>query len=103
MEAAAADGDPYVPIYISSDEEDGQAHAYFAQSYSPEEIEIQEAILLSLDPSRAPAATATASSSAPASSSRPTGVSNPREPSPDQKGKRQISSEGTCSPSRMNL
>ncbi|KAG2635081.1 probable E3 ubiquitin-protein ligase RNF144A-B [Panicum virgatum] len=93
MEAAAADGDPYVPIYISSDEEDGQAHAYFAQSYSPEEIEIQEAILLSLDPSRAPAATATASSSAPPSSSRPTGVSNPREPPPDRKGKRQISSE----------
>ena len=100
-EAAAADGDPYVPIYISSDEEDGQAHAYFAQSYSPEEIEIQETILLSLDPSRAPAATA--SSSASLSSSRPTGVSNPREPSPDRKGKRQISSEGTCSPSRMNL
>ncbi|CAL5081473.1 unnamed protein product [Urochloa decumbens] len=93
--AAAADGDPYVPIYISSDEEeDGYAQAYFAQSYSPEEIEIQEAILLSLDPSRAPAATAAASSSsASPSSSRPTGVSNPPEPPPDRKGKRQISSE----------
>ncbi|CAN6213226.1 unnamed protein product [Urochloa humidicola] len=50
MEATAASGDPYVPIYISSDEEDGYAQTYFTQSYSPEEIEIQEAILLSLDP-----------------------------------------------------
>ncbi|OEL31104.1 hypothetical protein BAE44_0007875 [Dichanthelium oligosanthes] len=94
MEAAAADGDPYVPIYISSDEEDGHAHAYFAESYSLEEIKIQEAILLSLDPSRATAAAAaTASSSASPSSSRPTGVSSPREPPLDRKGKRQISSE----------
>ncbi|KAF8769041.1 hypothetical protein HU200_006994 [Digitaria exilis] len=89
--AAAADGDPYLPIYISSDEEDGHAQAYFTESYSPEEIEIQEAILLSLDPSRGP--DAITSSSASPSSSRAIGVSNPRDPPPDRKGKRQISSE----------
>lgn len=91
--AAAADGDPYMPIYISSDEEDGNAHTYFVESCSPEEIEIQEAILLSLDPSRRPEAVT--SSSAPPSSSRPAGVSNPQQSPPDRKGKRQISSEGT--------
>jgi E3 ubiquitin-protein ligase RNF144 len=92
--AATADDDPYVPIYISSDEDDGNAQAYFAESYSPEEIEIQEAILLSLDRSRAPAAIASSSASP---SSRPAGVTEPLETPPDLKGKRQISSEGNSS------
>jgi E3 ubiquitin-protein ligase RNF144 len=71
MEASAVGAaDPYFPIYISSDEEDG--HAYFTESYSPEEVQIQEAILLSLDTSRAQTATACSASF----SSHPAGASS---------------------------
>lgn len=100
MEASAASAvDPYFPIYISSNEEDG--HAYFAESYNPEEVQIQEAILLSLDTSRAQTATACA---APSSSHPAVASSNPKadtSPTPtetplDRKGKRKLQLEGTC-------
>ncbi|KAL5201233.1 hypothetical protein ABZP36_035587 [Zizania latifolia] len=98
MEASAATADgAHFPIRISSDEGDGRA--LLAGSYSPEEIQIQRAILLSLDSFRAPDS-ATDSSASPlaspsASSSRPGGVAASKEPSslPDRKGKRKLSSE----------
>jgi E3 ubiquitin-protein ligase RNF144 len=100
MEASAVGAaDPYFPIYISSDEEDG--HAYFTESYSPEEVQIQEAILLSLDTSRAQTATTCSASF----SSHPAGASStskvdtsatPKETPLDRKGKRKLQLEGTC-------
>ncbi|KAF0911430.1 hypothetical protein E2562_008305 [Oryza meyeriana var. granulata] len=84
--AAAADG-ARLPIYISSDDED-EDHVLFVGSYSSGEIQIQQAILRSLDSSRAADA---AHSSAPPSG----GASTSGEPSslPDPKGKRKLSSE----------
>uniref|UniRef100_A0A0E0M1B1 RBR-type E3 ubiquitin transferase n=1 Tax=Oryza punctata TaxID=4537 RepID=A0A0E0M1B1_ORYPU len=80
--AAAAAGGVEV-IYISSDDEDEEICILSADPYSPAEIQIQEAILLSLDSSGA-AATDTAHSSA--SSSHPS--------LPDRKGKSKLLSEG---------
>ncbi|KAG8050182.1 hypothetical protein GUJ93_ZPchr0009g2144 [Zizania palustris] len=98
MEAsAAAAGDAHFPIYISSDEDEGRA--LFSGSYSPEEIQIQRAILLSLDSFRPPDTTTHSSASSsfppPVSTSRPSGVSTSVEPPrlPDRKGKRTLSSE----------
>jgi E3 ubiquitin-protein ligase RNF144 len=99
MEASATGAaDPHFPIYISSDEEDG--HAYFTESYSPEEVQIQQTILLSLYTSRAQTAAACS-----ASSSYPTGASStpkagtsstPKETPIDHKRKRKLKLEGTC-------
>ncbi|KAL6656022.1 hypothetical protein ACP70R_006848 [Stipagrostis hirtigluma subsp. patula] len=81
--AASTADDPYFPIYISSDEEDEQV--YFDSSYSSEQIQMQEAIILSLDYSRAPLIGP--------SSSLPSGVATAEETPPDRKGKRKLSSE----------
>jgi E3 ubiquitin-protein ligase RNF144 len=93
MEAPAAADDTYFPIDISDDEDNGF-------SYNAEEIQIQEAILLSIDSSRAPTTIPSYSSSAssPVSPSGPD-VAGPSgesaEESPrDRKGKRKLSSEG---------
>ncbi|KAJ1289697.1 hypothetical protein BS78_02G184500 [Paspalum vaginatum] len=87
MEAYAA-AERHFPIYVSSDEEDG--HVYSDEFYIPEEVQIQEAIFLSLESSRASAATASS-----ASSSRPAGASrSPQETSPGREGKRKIPPEG---------
>lgn len=98
MEASASAADPHCSIYISSDEDDSRA--FLAASYSAEEIQIQQAILLSLDSSRAPTTTLSSSSSSPAapsSSSHPAGVFTSQESAeespPDGKGKRKLSSE----------
>ncbi|KAF2916219.1 hypothetical protein DAI22_09g101500 [Oryza sativa Japonica Group] len=92
--SAAAAGGANV-IYISSDDEDEEIRILSADPYSPEEIQIQEVILLSLDYSRAAAADAdTAQSSA--SSSRPSAAASTfGEPSslPDRKGKSKLLSE----------
>jgi E3 ubiquitin-protein ligase RNF144 len=106
MEASATGAaDPHFPIYISSDEEDG--HAYFTESYSPEEVQIQQTILLSLYTSRAQTAVACS-----ASSSYPTGASStpkagtssiPKETPIDHKGKRKLKLEGTCHISNWSL
>lgn len=89
MEASNA-GASHIPIYISSDEDDD--HAPFYDPYILEDIEIQQAILLSLDSPGT--ATAAASASASTSSPRPN-VCTTLESPPDQKGKRKLSPEGT--------
>lgn len=89
MESSNA-GASHIPIYISSDEEDECAPFYDPDS--PEDIEIQEAILLSIDSSRT--ATAAASAFASTSSARPS-VCTTLETPPDHKGKRKLSPEGT--------
>jgi E3 ubiquitin-protein ligase RNF144 len=92
METSAAAGGAHL-IYVSSDDEEDETRVLLAESYSAEEIQIQQAILLSLDPS----SDADAAHSS-ASSSRPSGAaSTSDEPSslPDRKGKRKLSSEGT--------
>uniref|UniRef100_A0A0E0ESA3 RBR-type E3 ubiquitin transferase n=1 Tax=Oryza meridionalis TaxID=40149 RepID=A0A0E0ESA3_9ORYZ len=90
--SAAAAGGAHL-IYVSSDDEEDETRVLLAESYSAEEIQIQQAILLSLDPS----SDADAAHSS-ASSSRPSGAaSTSDEPSslPDRKGKRKrkLSSE----------
>ncbi|XP_040383564.1 probable E3 ubiquitin-protein ligase RNF144A-B isoform X2 [Oryza brachyantha] len=96
--AAAADG-ALLPIYISSDDED-EGRILFLDSYSTEEIQIQEALLLSLHSSRA---ADTAHSSASPSGPSVASTSGGREPSPlpdrKGKGKRKLSSEGVPSES----
>ncbi|GJN33989.1 hypothetical protein PR202_gb22620 [Eleusine coracana subsp. coracana] len=57
--AATAGGGSHNPIYISSDEDDERAP--FDDFYGPDDVEIQEAILRSLDSTRV-AITASASS-----------------------------------------
>ncbi|NP_001168224.1 putative RING zinc finger domain superfamily protein [Zea mays] len=104
MEASATGAaDPHFPIYISSDEEDG--HAYFIESYSPEEVQIQQTILLSLYTSRAQTAAACS-----ASSSYPTGASStpkagtsstPKETPIDHKRKRKLKLEDDTNDSKM--
>ncbi|KAF0911428.1 hypothetical protein E2562_008303 [Oryza meyeriana var. granulata] len=95
--SAAADG-THLPVNISSDDED-EGRILFIGSYSPEEIQIQQAILLSLYPSRAADAvhsSASSSASPSTSSSRPSGGASTSEepfPLPDRKGKRKLSSE----------
>jgi hypothetical protein len=74
--AVAVGSSSDIPIYISSDEND---------PYSPEDLEIQEAIVLSLDSSGA--ATAASASS--------TNAFTALETPPDRKGKRKLQSEGT--------
>ncbi|KAL6656018.1 hypothetical protein ACP70R_006844 [Stipagrostis hirtigluma subsp. patula] len=103
MEAsgAGAAGAPYSPIYVSSDEDDVQI--YFASSHSPDLIQMQEAILLSLDCSRAPvpgpfSVSISSSASATPSSSLPSGVPTAQESPPDCKGKRKLSPEEDSSP-----
>ncbi|XP_037441523.1 probable E3 ubiquitin-protein ligase RNF144A-B isoform X1 [Triticum dicoccoides] len=59
MEAQAAAADPHFPIYVSSEEDDGIT--FLGDSFDPEEMQIQEAILLSIDSSRAPTAIPTSS------------------------------------------
>ncbi|KAL6846159.1 hypothetical protein ACP4OV_023607 [Aristida adscensionis] len=95
--AASSDGS-YFPIYVSSEDEDDQMH--LNSSYSIEQIQIQEALLLSLHYSRAPLTApssalfpASASASATPSSSLPSGVPAVEEPTPDSKGKRKVSPE----------
>jgi E3 ubiquitin-protein ligase RNF144 len=75
--AAGAGGASHIPIYISSGDDD---------PYSPDDVEIQEAILLSLNSSCATTASA---------SSAHTDVSIVLETPPDCKGKRKRSLEGT--------
>lgn len=82
--AASAGGASHIPIYIVSDEDDERAA--FDGSYSPDDVEIQEAILLSLNSSCATTASA---------SSAHTDVSIVLETPPDCKGKRKRSLEGT--------
>ncbi|KAL6846158.1 hypothetical protein ACP4OV_023606 [Aristida adscensionis] len=92
--AAAGGGNPYSPIDVSSDEEDEVV--YLASSYNPKLIQIQEAIILSVDDddgddSRAPVS---ASSSAPANpSSLPSGAPAAQEPPIVRKGKHKLPSE----------
>ncbi|XP_003578130.1 E3 ubiquitin-protein ligase RNF144A isoform X2 [Brachypodium distachyon] len=97
MEAPAIAEDPYFPIYISSDEDDGIS--FIGPSYNPEAIQIQEAILLSIDSSRAPSAIASSSSPSGPSSAGTSGESAHESP-PDRKGKRKLSSEDDPSDSR---
>jgi E3 ubiquitin-protein ligase RNF144 len=99
MEATATADDTDFPVYISDEEEDSLS--ILGASYNAEEIQIQEAILLSIDSSRAPTAAPSSSSSAsspvpPAGPdvAGPSGESTEESPR-DRKGKRQLSSEGT--------
>jgi E3 ubiquitin-protein ligase RNF144 len=80
--AASAGGASHIPIYIVSDEDDERAA--FDGSYSPDDVEVQEAILLSLNASCATTA-----------SSAHTDVSIVLETPPDCKGKRKQPWEGT--------
>ncbi|GJM98797.1 hypothetical protein PR202_ga15836 [Eleusine coracana subsp. coracana] len=84
--AAAAGGGLHNPIYISSDEDDERTP--FDDFYSPDDVEIQEAILRSLDSTRV---AITASASSPH-----TNVSAALETPPDCKGKCKLPSEGRC-------
>ncbi|CAM0951404.1 unnamed protein product [Alopecurus aequalis] len=104
MEAPATADDSYFPIYISDNEDDGLS--ILGASYNAEEIQIQEAILLSIDSSRAPTTNPPSSSSA-SSPVSPSGadVSGPsgestEESLRDRKGKRKLSSEDEPSDSR---
>jgi E3 ubiquitin-protein ligase RNF144 len=69
MAASTTTDDPSFPIYISSDEDDDIA--ILGTSSGSDEIQIQKAILLSIDPSASPSATRTS-----------------KESIPDRKGKR---------------
>lgn len=98
MEAPATADDSHFPIYISDNEDDGLS--ILGASYNAEEIQIQEAILLSIDSSRAPTTIPSFSSSAssPLSPSGadvagPSGESTEESPR-DRKGKRKLSPEG---------
>ncbi|GJM98794.1 hypothetical protein PR202_ga15833 [Eleusine coracana subsp. coracana] len=82
--AAVAGAGSRIPIYVSSDDDEDEG-APSDDYYSSEDIEIQEAILLSLDSSHA-ATAAFASSSSP----RPN-VCKAQETPPDHKGKRKLS------------
>ncbi|KAM0853759.1 hypothetical protein ACQ4PT_050875 [Festuca glaucescens] len=76
MAASATTDDPSFPIYISSDDDDDNDIAVLGSSSSPEEIQIQQAILLSMDSSASPS---------------PSGTDVARtskESIPDRKGKR---------------
>ncbi|KAK3130077.1 hypothetical protein QOZ80_6BG0488610 [Eleusine coracana subsp. coracana] len=84
--AAVAGAGSRIPIYVSSDDEDEGAPS--DDYYSSEDIEIQEAILLSLDSSHA--ATAAAFAFASTSSPRPN-VCKAQDTPPDHKGKRKLS------------
>lgn len=97
--SAAAAGGANV-IYISSDDEDEEIRILSADPYSPEEIQIQEVILLSLDYSRAAAADADTAQSSASSSHPSAAASTFGEPSslPDHKGKSKLLSEGMPNP-----
>jgi E3 ubiquitin-protein ligase RNF144 len=82
--AAAAGGGLRVPIYISDEDDERNL---LDDSCSPEDIEIQEAILLSLNSTRA----ATSASV----STRRTNAFPALKTPPDLKGKRKLQSEGT--------
>ncbi|GJN33987.1 hypothetical protein PR202_gb22618 [Eleusine coracana subsp. coracana] len=88
--AAAAGGDSHNPIYISSDEDDERAP--FDDFSGPDDVEIQEAILRSLDSTRV---AITASASSPH-----TNVSAALETPPDRKGKSKLPSEDSPSNSK---
>ena len=99
MEAPATADDTHFPIYISDGEDAGLS--FLGESYNAEEIQIQEAILLSIDSSRAPTTIPSSSSSAssPVSPSGadvvgPSGGESTEDSPIDRKGKRKLSPEG---------
>ncbi|CAM0951391.1 unnamed protein product [Alopecurus aequalis] len=85
--ATATADDPLIPIYISSDEDDEVT--VLGSSHSREEIQIQQAILLSIDSSRDPT-TIPSSSSASRFPSGTAGAGTSEESIPDRKGNREL-------------
>uniref|UniRef100_A0ACD5Y216 Uncharacterized protein n=1 Tax=Avena sativa TaxID=4498 RepID=A0ACD5Y216_AVESA len=86
--SAATSGVPFIPIDISSDEDDEVT--VLGSSRSPEEIQIQQAILLSIDSSRDPTTIPSSSSSASPFPSGTSGARTSEESIPDRKGDREL-------------
>ncbi|CAM0951392.1 unnamed protein product [Alopecurus aequalis] len=88
MAASPTTNNPSFHIYISSDDEDDEI-TFVGASGNPEEIQIQQAILLSIDSMRDP-------TTIPSSSASPSGTNVARtskESIPDRKGKRRVGTE----------